>query len=206
MKPYLVAVKGADVSTAIPGDSRRLDDLPNWVRRTWLVPLVLGILMLILGLVLLFNIRAGIDTLRWLVVFTLIFAAVEAFATASLRTKPWVGWLVGIAYVIGAIMSIVWPGLTLLALVIIVGASLLVGGILQAIMAWRVRKTANGWAWSFAFGLLSAVAGLVFLFGSPMLSLVVLAILLAIYVIMTGVTLIALAWAIRKATTAIAGA
>jgi uncharacterized membrane protein HdeD (DUF308 family) len=51
--------------------------------------------------------------------------------------------------------------------------------------------------------LLSAVAGLVFLFGSPILSLVVLAILLAIYVIMTGVTLIALALAIRKAATAL---
>ena len=56
----------------------------------------------------------------------------------------------------------------------------------------------------FAFGLLSAVAGLVFLFGSPLLSLVVLAILLALYVVMTGVTLIALALAVRKATTALA--
>jgi uncharacterized membrane protein HdeD (DUF308 family) len=196
-------VKGAKVSETLPSDSRGVDDLPKWVRRTWLVPLVLGILMLVLGLVLVFNIRAGIDTLRWLVVFALIFAAVEAFATASLRTKPWVGWLVGTAYVIGAIMSIVWPGLTLLALVIIVGASLLVGGIVQTIMAWRARNAAKGWGWSFAFGLLSAVAGLVFLFGSPILSLVVLAILLAIYVIMTGVTLIALALAIRKAATAL---
>jgi uncharacterized membrane protein HdeD (DUF308 family) len=198
-----LVVKGAEVSETLPSDSRGVDDLPKWVRRTWLVPLVLGILMLVLGLVLVFNIRAGIDTLRWLVVFALIFAAVEAFATASLRTKPLVGWLVGTAYVIGAIMSIVWPGLTLLALVIIVGASLLVGGIVQTIMAWRARNAAKGWGWSFAFGLLSAVAGLVFLFGSPILSLVVLAILLAIYVIMTGVTLIALALAIRKAATAL---
>ncbi len=198
-------VKGADVSTTMPGDFRSVDDLPTWVRRSWLVPLVLGILMLILGLVLLFNIEAGIETLRWLVLFALIFAAIEAFATASLRTKPWVGWLVGIAYVIGAIVSIVWPGLELLALVIIVGVSFLVGGILQAIMAWRARNAAKGWGWSFAFGLLSVVAGLVFLFGSPILSLVVLAIVLAIYVIMTGVTLIALALAVRKATTALAG-
>ena len=101
-------------------------------------------------------------------------------------------------------MSIAWPGLTLLVLVIIVGASLLVGGILQAIMAWRTQHEAKGWGWSLAFGLLSAVAGLVFLFGSPLLSLVVLAILLALYVIMTGVMLIALALAVRKATTALA--
>jgi uncharacterized membrane protein HdeD (DUF308 family) len=200
-----VLVNGADVSATTPGDSRSVDDLPTWVRRSWLIPLVLGILMLILGLVLLFNIEAGIETLRWLVLFALIFAAIEAFATASLRTKPWVGWLVGIACLIGAIMSIVWPGLELLALVIIVGASLLVGGIFQAIMAWRARNAAKGWGWSFAFGLLSVVAGLVFLFGSPIVSLVVLAVVLAIYVIMTGATLIALALAVRKATTALAG-
>ena len=48
------------------------------------------------------------------------------------------------------------------------------------------------------------VAGLVFLFGSPLVSLVVLAILLALYVILTGVLLIALALAVRKATTALA--
>src|SRR5688500_4505413 len=187
----------------MPGASQGVDDLPKWVQRTWLIPLVLGILMLILGLVLLFNIRASIDTLRWLVVFTLIFAAVEAFATASLRPKPWVGWLVGIAYVIGAIMNIVWPGLTLLALVIIVGASFLVGGIVQAIMAGRVKNTAKGGGWSVAFGVLSAVAGLVFLCGSPILSPVVLAIVLAIYVSIAGVTLFALALAIRKAARAL---
>ena len=189
------------MSTTTPGDARGIDDLPKWVQRTWTIPLVIGILMLILGLVLLFNVNASIDTLRWLVVISLVFAAVEAFATASLRQKPWVGWLVGLAYVVGAIVSIAWPGVTLLALVIVVGASFLVGGIIQAVMAWQARKTAKGWGWSFALGLLSAVAGLVFLFGSPMLSVVVLAILLAIYVIITGVTLITLALAIRRATT-----
>jgi hypothetical protein len=36
-----------------------------------------------------------VSTLRWLVVFSLILTAIEAFATASLRRRPWVGWLVG---------------------------------------------------------------------------------------------------------------
>lgn len=201
---HWLLVKGADVSTAMAGDSRRVDDLPKWVRRSWIIPLILGILMLILGLVLLFNIKAGIETLRWLVVFALIFAAVEAFATASLRQRPWVGWLVGFAYVVGAIISIAWPRLTLFALVIIVGASFLVGGIVQAIMAVRVRNVAKGWAWSFLLGLLSVIAGLIFLFGSPILSVVVLVILLAGYVIMIGVTLVMLSLAVRKAATALA--
>ena len=53
-------------------------------------------------------------------------------------------------------------------------------------------------------GLLSVIAGLIFLFGSPILSVVVLVILLAGYVIMTGVTLIMLSLAVRKAATALA--
>lgn len=194
------------MTTTTPGDSRSVDDLPKWVRRSWLIPLALGILMLILGLVLLFNIKAGIDTLRWLVVFALIFAAVEAFATASARQKPWVGWLIGAAYIIGAIVSIAWPRLTLFALVIIVGVSFLLGGILQAITALQARKAASSWVWSFILGLLAVIAGLIFLFGSPILSVVVLVILLAGYVIMTGITLIALALAVRKATTVLAQA
>jgi uncharacterized membrane protein HdeD (DUF308 family) len=195
----------ADVSTTTPGEARGIDDLPPWVRRAWWIPLVIGVLMLILGLVLLFNVNAGIGTLRWLVVFSLVFAAFEAFATASLRQKPWVGWLVGLAYVVGAILSIAWPGVTLFVLVLVVGVSFLVGGVIQAVAAWQARDAAKGWGWSFAVGLLSAVAGLVFLFGSAVVSLVVLAILLAIYVIMAGVTLIVLALTIRKVTTAFGG-
>jgi uncharacterized membrane protein HdeD (DUF308 family) len=57
-------VKGADMSANPQIDPRGVDDLPKWVRGSWLVPLVIGILMLILGLVLLFNVNAGIGTLR----------------------------------------------------------------------------------------------------------------------------------------------
>lgn len=181
-----------------------VDDLPGWVRRAWSVPLVLGIVMVILGLLLLVNLQASIDTLVWLVAISLFFAAIEAFATASMRSRPWVGWLVGFAYIVGAVLSIAWPGLTLFILVVTVGVSLLVGGFVQAGAAWRGRASTHGWGWSFALGLLGVVAGLVFLFGSTAISLVVLALVLAVYVLMTGFTLLVLAFAVRKATTVIA--
>jgi uncharacterized membrane protein HdeD (DUF308 family) len=190
-------------TTPVP-DARGVDDLPDWVRRTWLVPLILGIALVVLGLILLFNLDASVGTLRWLVIISLVFAAVEAFATASLRAKPWVGWVVGFAYLAGALVGIVWPGVTLLVLVIIVGASLLVGGVVQAVMAWRLKGAATGWGWSFAFGLLSVIAGLFFLFGSPAVTVLVLGLVLAFYVFMTGVMLVALAFAVRRATTALA--
>jgi uncharacterized membrane protein HdeD (DUF308 family) len=188
--------------TAAP-DARGVDDLPDWVRRAWIVPLILGIALVVLGLILLFNVNASVGTLRWLVVISLVLAAIEAFATASLRAKPWVGWVVGFAYLAGALIGIVWPGVTLFVLVIIVGVSFLVGGIVQAVMAWQLKGTATGWGWSFAFGLLSVLVGLILLFGSPAESVVLLAIALAIYVFMTGVILVAMAFAIRRAATAL---
>ena len=189
--------------TSVP-DARGVDDLPDWVRRTWLVPLILGTALVVLGLILLFNLDASVGTLRWLVVISLVLAAVEAFATASFRDKAWVGWVVGFVYLVGAIIGIVWPGVTLFVLVITVGISLLIGGIVQAVMAWQSKATATGWGWGFAFGLLSVVAGLFFLFGSPADSVLILALVLAFYVLIIGVTLVVLAFAIRRATNAIA--
>jgi uncharacterized membrane protein HdeD (DUF308 family) len=186
-------------------DPRGVDDLPTWVRRSWLVPLVLGILLVVVGVILLVNVNAGINTLRWLVVIELVLAGVQAFATASLRHRPWVGWLAGVLYFIGAIVGIAWPGVTLLALLITVGVSLLVAGAVQAGQAWQLRGRAHGWGWSFAVGLLSVIAGLVFLFGNPAISLFAVAIVLAVYTIMAGVMLISMALAVRRLTEGAAG-
>lgn len=184
-------------------DPRGVEDLPGWVRASWVTMLVLGLLMLGLGVLLLFNLAASVNTLRWLVVFSLILASVEAFGTAALRERRWVGWLVGLAYVAGAVVAVVWPGVTLFALVLTVGISLLAGGLVQTVMAWRAKGEATGWGWSFAMGLLSVVAGLIFLFGSPAISVAVLAIVLAVHVLMTGATLVALAFAIRRLAKAV---
>lgn len=179
-------------------DPRGVEDLPGWVRASWVTILVLGLVMLGLGVLLLFNLAASVNTLRWLVVISLILAAVEAFGTAALRERRWVGWLVGLAYVTGAVVAVVWPGVTLFALVLTVGVSLLAGGLVQTVMAWRAKGEAKGWGWSFAMGLMSVLAGLVFLFGSPAISVAVLAIVLAVHVLMTGTTLVLLAFAIRR--------
>lgn len=175
-----------------------INALPAWVRRSWATPLVLGILLLLAGLVLVVDVGAGIDTLRWLVVIDLVLAAVQAFATASLRSRRWVGGLVGLLYLATAVVGIVWPGITLLALVLTVGVALLVGGAVQTGAAWTVRRVDHGWGWSLTLGLISVLGGLLFLFGNPGISLVALAIVLAFYTIVAGVTLLALAVKVHR--------
>lgn len=187
-------------------NARGVDALPGWVRRSWLVPLAVGLVLTIYGAVMLINLGAGFDALRWLVVFALVLAAVESFATAPARGRPWTGWLAGALYLIGAILGILWPGATLQALAIAIGASLLVAGIARAGMAWQAKKDAGGWGWSFALGLLSALAGLLFLFGNPIISIIVLVVSLACYTIFSGVTLVLLAFAVRRFTAAVSRA
>jgi uncharacterized membrane protein HdeD (DUF308 family) len=188
------------MTTATPDHARAVDELPGWVRGSWLIPLVLGLLMVVLGIVLLFNLGASVGTLRWLVVISLLFSAVEALATASLRSKPWVGYLVGALYFVGAVVGVLWPGITLFVLVIVVGASLFAGGLVQAGLAFSGRRTTRGWGWAFAAGIVSVIAGLIFLFGSPVLSVLALALVLAVQVIVAGAVLVSLAFALRKVT------
>lgn len=176
------------------------------MRRSWIAPLVLGVLLLAVGLILLFNLRAGIGTLRWLIVVDLVLASAQAFATASLRRRTWVGVVIGALYLLGAVVGVVWPGVTLLVLVITVGVALLVAGIAQAVTAWQVRSTARGWGWSFAFGLLSVVAGLIFLFGNPAISLAALAIILACHILIAGFMTLVMAFTVRRFTTGLGAA
>ena len=179
-------------------DARGVEDLHPMLRRSWVVPLVLGILLLVAGVIMLVNVNAGVRTLRWLVVIDLVLTAVQAFATASLRSRPWVGALLGVLYLVAAVIGIVWPGVTLLALVLVVGVSLLVGGVVQAGMSWASRRSDSGWGWSFALGLIAVLGGLVFLFGNPVISIAALAIVLAVYTIIAGVMLLTLATAVRR--------
>lgn len=184
-------------------EARGVDDLPAWVRQSWIVPLVIGLALAVMGVILIVDLRAGIGTLRALVVVSLVISGVEAFATASLRSRPWVGWVAGLVFLIGAIVGIAWPAITLLALVLTVGVSLLIGGLVRVAMSWNARTSARGWGWSFAGGLLSVLAGLIFLLGSPVISLVALALVLGIYVLTSGVTMVSLAFAVRRLTRAV---
>jgi len=175
-----------------------VDALPGWVRRSWLVPLAVGLVLTVYGAVLLVGLGAGIGTLRWLVVVALLLAAVEAFATAPARGRPWTGWLAGALYAVGALLGILRPDATLQALTITIGAALLVAGVARIGMAWQARKAAAGWGWSFTVGLLSTAAGLVFLLGNPIVSVVVLVVALACYTIFSGITLVLLSFAVRR--------
>jgi len=108
--------------------------------------------------------------------------------------------LVGIA---AGVFTFFWPGITLLALVIFIGAWAVVTGVLEIAAAIRLRKEITG-EWMLALsGLLSIVFG-VLVFAFPGAGAVGMAWILGAYAAAAGVLLIALGIRLRSLTRAVA--
>lgn len=107
----------------------------------------------------------------------------------------WVLTLRGVLALIFGIMAVAWPGITLVVLAIVFGAYAIVDGVLAAVAATRAAKGQR------APLILLAIAGL--LFGImcvvwPGLTVLVIALLIGIWAIVTGVMDIVTAIRMRK--------
>jgi uncharacterized membrane protein HdeD (DUF308 family) len=102
--------------------------------------------------------------------------------------KAW-GWLLGfgIISVVAGLAAIFWPGSALLAVAIIFGAYLVLGGIFRFVAAFAVPGE-SGWvrALMVILALLSFVAGL-YLLRHPVYSILIVALLLGLYWMIHGV-------------------
>jgi uncharacterized membrane protein HdeD (DUF308 family) len=92
------------------------------------------------------------------------------------RSWPWVLAL-GIAALVAGVITIVWPGVTVLALVFVLGVFLLVAG--GAEIAWSItERHTEGWGFILFRGIVDVIAGVVVL-AWPDVTALVLALLLA---------------------------
>ncbi|MEV4800871.1 HdeD family acid-resistance protein [Nonomuraea sp. NPDC049421] len=111
-------------------------------------------------------------------------------------TRSW--WLLlvrGIAAVIFGILALIWPGLTLLALVIFFGAYALVSGIFALFAGFR--HGARSRAWLIFSGIIGIVAGLVAL-AWPGITSIALLFVVAVWAIVSGVSEIVAGIQLRK--------
>jgi uncharacterized membrane protein HdeD (DUF308 family) len=104
---------------------------------------LLGVLSVIVGL---WAVRHVLLTLLALTVFLGIFwvvnGAIEIFAALSHRETPERGWTVvmGLLSIVAGIIVLAFPGLTLLGLAVILGIWLLIFGVMEISLAFRVRR------------------------------------------------------------------
>lgn len=169
--------------------------------KNWWLFLLRGILALIFGLVAIFFPIAAFTTLVFVFgAFALadgIFAIVSAL-TSQAKSENW-WWLVlgGLFGILIGILTLLQPAVVTGALLLLIAAWAIVTGLFQIITAIRLRKEITGEFWLILSGLFSVIFGVLVIL-SPAAGAFTIGFLIGIYALVFGVTLIMLAFRLRK--------
>jgi uncharacterized membrane protein HdeD (DUF308 family) len=169
-------------------------------RTRWGWFVALGIAQLVLGIIAWFDVIAftiaGVIFIGALLVVAGVFQVVHAF-----MDREWGGFalhlLVGVLYVVGGFLLMDDPLPGAVVVTILVAAALIVGGILRIVIGVRHRHM-PGWGLMLAGGVISLVVGVMLYLTLPWSGLWVVGTLIAIELIMHGVSWIQFGLTLRK--------
>jgi uncharacterized membrane protein HdeD (DUF308 family) len=163
----------------------------------WWLSIVGGALLLILGIWMVTNLYDSPVVLAWLVGASLILTGiVEVMALHGERGIGWAVWISGALLVAAGLAMIVWPGITLWALAVLAGIGLVLAGVMRLVTAFMDRDQPD-FVLNLALGVLGIVVGVMVL-AWPEATLMVLALILGIRFIVTGVVAIGLGWQLHR--------
>lgn len=163
----------------------------------WWVSLVSGIVLVLLGLWVLTNLYDSVVVLAWLVGISLIVAGVvELLALHGEAGMGLAVWISSGLLIAAGIAVLVWPDITLWALAVLAGIAILLAGLVHIALAFADRS-APDFALQLGIGALGIVLGIAMLVW-PDATLVVLAFLLGIKFIVTGVIAIGVGWQLHR--------
>jgi uncharacterized membrane protein HdeD (DUF308 family) len=143
-------------------------------------------------------------TFMWLLVIFATYAliggiasAVIAFQNRKINSNWWLISLIGLIWVAGGMLALILPGLTAVMLVLIIGATALATGVVEVVMAIRLRKVIRGEGLLILEGIISIAFG-VFVFLFPGAGALALVWLISTYATISGLLLFVLAWRAKK--------
>jgi uncharacterized hydrophobic protein (TIGR00271 family) len=121
-----------------------------------------GVVLIGLGLFALAVPNASHFLLGWSVAIALVaFGATEIRSSLRSRPKHWVGMLIGILYIGGAVALVVRTDQTIELIALIVAVVLVSRGLLAAFAAIQARNTLPSWTYKMTRGFLSAALGMI---------------------------------------------
>jgi uncharacterized membrane protein HdeD (DUF308 family) len=126
--------------------------------------------------------------------------AIIAAYRSSKEQERWAMLLVeGLAGVIAGAMTVMWPGITALVLVYVIGAWAIATGVFEVISAIQLRKYIEG-EWFFALGGAASIAFGVLFMAWPIAGAIAMAVWLGAYWFVFGILLISLGVRLRAWT------
>jgi uncharacterized membrane protein HdeD (DUF308 family) len=167
----------------------------------WWLILLRGIFMAIFGIIALVSPGIALLTLVWVFGFYAIIDGVAAIVI-GIRTRGephWVWTIVqGVISVLAGIIALIWPGMTALVMLFVVGFWAILLGIGEIAAAFASRKSgATDWGWTLAAGILNIIFGIVLLIW-PAGGILALIWLVGIFALAGGIALIVLAFRVRS--------
>lgn len=180
------------------GNAPRSTGAPG-LRESWGWILAIGILFLVGGVLAIGAPVLATVTVAIYVGVTLavggVFAIIHAF-----RIRSWGGFLwellIGVVSVAGGAFMVLYPLLGALTLTWVLAVVFVAKGIFQVMMGWRMRPQ-RGWGWMLAAGIVAILAGVVIILGWPVTGLYAPGTIAGISLVISGITYIMLALAVR---------
>jgi uncharacterized membrane protein HdeD (DUF308 family) len=187
-------------SHASPASDARSEAMSALLAQNWWLVALRGVVGILFGIVAL--LFPGSTMLSLVILFSAYMLVDGAFAIASAvraarRHERW-GWLTleGIVNIITGVLAFLWPGLTILAFVLLIAAWAIVSGALMLAAAFRLKVDHGRW-WLVLGGVVSLVYG-VLLVLTPLIGALVLTWWLGAYALVFGVVLLVLAFRLRS--------
>jgi uncharacterized membrane protein HdeD (DUF308 family) len=169
-------------------------------RNAWML-VARGIFAVIFGLVALF--WPGITLAALVLLFGVyalmdgIFAIAAAITGADPRSRWWMLVLEGVAGIVAAAITFMWPGITAIALLYLIAAWFIVTGVLEIAAAVRLRREIRGEWLMVLSGIVSVLFG-AYVAIFPGLGALAIAWLIGTVSIFFGVLMIGLGWQLRS--------
>lgn len=170
-------------------------------KRYWWSFLIRGIIAVLFGLAAIILPRITLDILAILVAAFLIadgiISLIASLSGKALDTRWWLLFLEGLAGIIIGIFAFTWPGMTILAIILIIGFWAVLTGVLEIAAAIKLRhEITNEWLLG-SGGALSILFGII-LFIRPGLGAVAMVWLIGAYALIFGFAMILLGLKLRK--------
>jgi uncharacterized membrane protein HdeD (DUF308 family) len=167
--------------------------------RTWFT--IFGILLIVLGgLAIAFPFVTTIATKIFLGWLFLIGGIVQIFHAFS--TKGWseffLDLLMGVLFLIAGGWLAFFPLTGIITLTIFLAAMFVAQGVIEIVMAFRIRPL-DGWGWMFLAGLVALAVGILILFDLPSSAAWAIGLLVGINLLMTGLAYLLLPMMVSRA-------